>query len=261
MIGVCTSIPSYRVAAAELPSSVRTVSRVDGAVAVLQGDRGWALAARTAMESGAVAVVIACPEVVDIDECSGLQEAAGERPIVIDRPMLRADLVNTASVHVASPSYAAVEVAAGAGRLSSAIRDAAGWVRVLLGGPCGPPVIGRTGSAAIALLQSADGGAPGALTVTTTAANGQGPWMRATAVASTRVEVVVDEADGRASIEVARADGILRLPRRFETPERLALRRAIEAVVSPASVTDLAELRADAVIAQALDPTCADKQY
>ncbi|GEK87404.1 hypothetical protein [Microbacterium aerolatum] len=253
MIGVCTSIPAYRVAVAELPSSVKLVPNVADSITVVPGDRRWAQSARSAFEGGAAAVIVANPGFVDPDECLRLHDAAGRRPIVVDRPMLRADLVETASAHASSPSYAAVDVAAMAGRRSEAVRDAAGWIRVLLGGPCEVREAGRTGSAVLALLQCADDGAPGALTATTIEGADEGPWIRVLAVAATRIEVAIDEADAQMTVEVTTAEGVLRTPRPFETHERLSLRRALHALSAGGQpVTDLAELRADDAVAEGL---------
>ncbi|WP_194421258.1 hypothetical protein [Microbacterium abyssi] len=253
MIGVCTSVPAYRVAAVELPLSVRLVASAERAIVVVPGDRRWAQTACAVLEDGAAAVVIADPDAVDIDECIRLQEAADGRPIVIDRPMLRADLVEVASAHISPPNYAAVDVAAVAGCRSAGIRDAAGWMRVLLGGPCEVLEVDRTGSAVLALLQRANGMVPGALTATTITGADEGPWIRAVAVAPTRVEVVIDEADAQASVDVATREGVLRAPRLFETHQRVSLRRAVHALSTAAQpVTDLADLRADDAVAEAL---------
>lgn len=248
MIGVCSNMRAYRVATAELPLSARLVSRVEGAIVVVQGDHRWAQVAITAFDGGAAAVIISDPGSVDDDQCAGLQEAALGRPIIVDRPLLRADLAETASAHLPLPNYVAVDLAAAPGRRALATREAVGWMRVLAGGRCEVQSAYRTPSAGLVLVQRMDAAVSGVLTSTTLAGADEGAWIRAVAVAETRVEVVIDEADARASVDVATVDGVLRMARRFETSERLSLRRAIAAVSSSDAVTDLADLRADASV-------------
>ena len=260
MIGVCSNVPGYRIATAELPLRARLTSSAAGAMVAIQGDRRWVQAARAALASDAAGVIISDPGPFDVDDCAELEDSAAGRPIIVDRPLLRADVIESAVARML-PSYVAVDVAAAAGRRARTAREAVGWMRVLTGGRCEVLSVDRTASAGLMLVQRTDAAVFGALTATTITGADEGAWIRALAVAETRVEVLVDEANARASVDVAAADGVLQLPRRFETHERLSLRRAIAALASSDPVTDLADLRADAAAAGLLRENHADKQH
>lgn len=251
MIGVSATVAGYRVAAAELPQSVRLVSHAADAIVVVPGSHRWLQTACAAFAADAAGVIVSDPGPFDERDVADLQDAAAGRPVIVDRPLLRADVIASVMAEGA-PSYATVEVATARRRRTAVVRDAAGWMRVLLGGRCDAVSADRTASAVLALLQSEGAGGPGTLTATTIAGTDEGAWIRAVAVAATRIEVVVDEADSRASVEVATEDGVRRAARRFESHERLSLRRAIEALASGDHSTDLADLRADDVVAHAV---------
>jgi len=256
MIGVRADLPRYRIAVAELPLSASLASHAEGAIVVVAGSGRWVQAARAALAADAAAVIVSNPGAFMDDDCAELLRTAGDRPIIVDRPLLRADVVASAVAQDATAHYVTVEVAAAPGRRDAVMREAVGWMRVLAGGACEVRGVDWTSSARLGLVQRVDGVVVGALTVSTITGADEGAWIRAVAVADSRVEVLVDEADARASVEIATADGVLRVPRRFEARERVALRRAIEAAGSSNAVADLADLRADAAIAHRL----ADKQ-
>lgn len=257
MIGVFSDVPGYDVAVAELPLSTGPTSRTEGAIVVVQGNRRWVQAARAALVADAAAVVVSDPEAFADDDCVELERVAAGRPIIVDRPLLRADVVASAVAQGVMAHYVSVDVAAAAGRRASVTREAIGWMRVLAGGTCEVQGFEKASSVCLALVQRVDAAIAGALTASTITGADEGAWIRAVAVADSRVEVLVDEADARATVEVVGVDGVLRLPRRFESHERQSLRRAMQAVASSSVVTDLADLRADAVIAHQL----ADKQH
>lgn len=251
MIGVYTGIFEYRVAVAELPRSARLASSSRGAIVVVPGDRRWANRVGDAFDAGAVAVVVANPGFVGVDDCDAVSDVAQGRPVIIDRPLLRVDLAATAAEHGTSPSYVAVDVAAAAGHVR-ALHVAAGWMRVLAGGVCDVQRVDRSAAAVLLLGQREGSAIPTVLTATTLAGADEGLWLRGVATAASRVEVEVDAAHGSAAVTVASQRGELRVPRRFESSERLSLRRAIDALASGSPVSDVTELRQDAAVAAAV---------
>lgn len=245
MIGVWTDLPSYRVAIAELPLRARAVDAADGAIAVVDGRRDRASRGL----AGAAAVVLADPGF-------GARTAIPPGiPVIVDRERLRPD---------AAPGDAAVdatlftvECSAAAVDLAAAVRDAVGWLRVLSGGELSVDVVRAGGHGVIALLRTdarAPAGARAATLVATVLADAAAaPRLRALAVGPERTEVAVD-GPGAASVVVTSATGARRLPTRYESRRRVALRRAIEAVeaVDGAETTDLADLRHDETLAAVL---------
>lgn len=238
VVGVVDPTGRYHAAVAELPLSTRSAERVPGALVVIPGTAGWTDAALAASETGAAALVVAEPEFVPAAELRSLAQGL-HIPLIIERPLLRADVAKDAIDRRAgeSPRVLAVDGGAGAAGLLSVTRDAVGWLRVLAGG--GLAVASSDG--ALALLQT-EAGIAGTLTVTVTARPGPG-WIRAHALGETITDV---EIDGRAArVTTASAVGRLTSPTRFESSERLALRRAVAVLADRDRSDDLGELLAD----------------
>ena len=100
----------------------------------------------------------------------------------------------------------------------------------------------------LALLESEQGSAVSVVSAVQPGAPPLGR-VRITSIAPSRVEIDADP-DTVACITDAAGRGIL--PALFETPERVALRRAIAAVRAGEPPTDLADLRHDTALAAAL---------
>lgn len=268
MIGVVAASDAFARAVAELTLSARRTDVVDGAIVVVAGSSGWAVRALAAARAGAVGVVVDDPQAADDADIALLQDSVGRVPVVLHRPRLRADVVADAARPTA-PRHVTAEVAAEAAEFAGAVRDAIGWLRVLTPGELVLSVTAGTASGGVlALLEGAlpEGALPeGALreeaergraaTLTATIMSGAGgARIRAHAIGEERVEVVVDAATGAFSVDVATASGVLQVPRRHESPERIAVRRAIDAVSAPGTVDDLRAFRHDvARAAQVLD--------
>jgi hypothetical protein len=242
MIAVVAPAGAYRTAVAELPLSSRLGDRASGAVVVVPGDTGWVDAVRAAEEAGARAVVVADPEQMPVDEVRLLAQRT-RMPVILERPLLRADATadaqsaRAAQAGTAPPRAVVLDGAASAGRLSVIARDAVGWGRVLAGQA--PTLV--SGHRGLALLETG-GGAALTLSVVATRRPGRG-WVRAQALGEVLTDV---EVEGRASsIAVATAAGRFVLPARYESSERLALRRAVAAAEANDQPSDLADLIAD----------------
>ena len=252
-VAVSTTLQPYRVAAAELPQSVRLAGDPSGAVVAIGGER-WTDAAERAIRAGAAAVVVRRPGAAPLDDLARLAELA--IPIVLDRPLLRADAVVAARAALdgAGPfATATVECHAPSRALRDALRDAVGWTRVLLGAD--PRVSSScfdgsaSGGRGLALLE-APGGIPASVIAAATPGAPPLGRVRAMRLGETLVEFDGDEHQQR--IEVADAAGRRVLPRLFESPERVALRRAVAAVLAGQATRHVAEFAHDDALAVAL---------
>jgi hypothetical protein len=215
----------FRVAAAELPLSI-------GSVSVIEGTAGWPArlteAAREMPKRGTL--MIAEPSAIAPRDLEALAEVP--LPCIVERSRLR-PLPRAARDAASCVRAVVVEAALPAEGASAWLRDAVGWGRVLAG-PLKMSASTRTPSSVLALL-TARGGVPVTLLASQTTGR---PSIVARSLGEHRVEVRVD-ADGTA-IRIASVRGELTLPREHESSARAALRR-VGAVDAP----DLPDLRHD----------------
>lgn len=241
MIDVQAPTGSYREALAELPLSARRVDLPHGAIVVVAGGDGWVGAALAAVSAGAVGVVVADPAFVPAEDVRRL--AGAGIPIIIERPLLRADVsadavaARTAASGGVPPRVLVAEATASRAGLTAATRDAVGWLRILAGEAL--ELVAADGGLAL-LETSADISAT--LTAVVTARPDAGR-IRVQALGEVITEVEIEGRAGR--LATASAVGRLVAPARFESSERLALRRAVEAFAAHTTPTDLAALAAD----------------
>ena len=248
---VRSDLDAYRIAVAELPESAVASLGMEGAVTVVSGGDAWWSVASDAIAAGAAAVVVARPAVAPSEALDALASLAGATPVVVERPLLRADVVAAVGASIQklpAPGAIAVECHAPARTLSPALRDAIGWARVIAGAPLAPVTAESWDGRVLALLESAQGASVSIVAAAQPGAPSLGR-VRITSIAQTRVEV---DADLDAVVCVTDAAGRSILPALFESPERVALRRAIAAVRTPESLSDLADLRHDTALAAAL---------
>lgn len=242
MIAVHTRASAYRAAVAELPLSTRLVDAPAGAIVVVPGDRGWVTSVAEAEQAGARAVVVADPVLAAVDELRLLAESVA-LPVLLERPLLRTDVAGDARAALSGPGLGAVprtiviDAAAPASRLGVVARDAVGWGRVL----AGEPAALLSGDRGLALLETA-GGTALTLSIVTTRRPGTG-WVRAQALGEAIADVDVE---GRAvSVAISTASGRLNLPPRYESSERVAVRRALAALEAGERPSDLRDLLSD----------------
>jgi hypothetical protein len=248
VIAVVAQTEAYRAAVAELPLRTRLGDRAADAVVVVPGETGWVHRALVAAESGARAIVVADPEPAPVAELRQLAERI-RVPLVIERPLLRTDAAHDATDAAArtdgAPRSRAIVLDGGApaARLHVVARDAIGWGRVLAGQA---PVL-RSAARGLALLEGPDGIAL-TLSVVATRRPGRG-WIRAQVLGEVLTDVDVEGRSCR--IAASTVDGQTIAPTRFESSERLAVRRAIEALEAGAAIEaderpgDLADLISD----------------
>ncbi|WP_243075336.1 hypothetical protein [Microbacterium sp. SS28] len=249
---VRTDLEAYRVAIAELPLRAAATREPSGAVVAVSGAGEWWKRAAEALAAGAAAVVVAQPGPAPVTELDALATRAGDTPLVFERALLPSDVVDdleNALTEVPAPSALVVECHSPGATLSSALADALGWARTLGRGS----LVHRSGSPSrghrLALLEAA-GGVPVSVVFGTQAGAPQWGRIRLTALGGTLIELE----GGDRGIQVTMTDAASRrtLPTRFESPQRLALRRAIEALERGAPTADLADLRRDAALAEAI---------
>jgi hypothetical protein len=241
-MGVHTSLARYRDATAELPSSARGAESPEGSIVVVDGARGWWTRAVDAFTAGAVGAVIARPASAPAEALAAL--AATGRAVVVERGLLRPDVAGYVAETLAGlPDASVVTVECHApAPAHAALHDAIGWARVLARGPLEVRAASFARGRGLALLETADGLPVSLVSATQDDAPVAGR-IRVTALAETLVEL--DGASGNLSPALTDAGSRRTAPARFERAERLALRRAIDAVVGHARPTDLAELQHD----------------
>lgn len=254
--GVFTALPSYLAAIAELPLSAALTEDVGGAVVVVPGSGDWWQGMLTARAGGASAVVVADPGVLPREalECGPWP---GGIPVIVERPRLRPDVVADAvRARRGSPArIVTVECAAPAAALDAVIRDGFGWQRSLAQGRLTLRASIATAQGRMALLDSEaslGGSVPATLSATVVGGLHAGGLLQVLALGEVRTEVTVDQPAGLTRLETSTEEGVLKAPERFESPARLALRRALEACSTGEPVADLDELREDSSLAAAL---------
>lgn len=179
------------------------------------------------------------PDAVRI--AGGVLEAEGVT--VVARPWLRADVVADAAQ--APARSVLVECGAASGEVEELLRDAVGWARELAGGPLDIVECRATARGILARLEGARSGA----TVLLARREGGSSWLRALALDTTRTEVVIEHPGALATVERTDADGVHRSPARYESAERLALRRLLDALDDDVRTTDLDDLEHDSRLA------------
>lgn len=247
-IAVAAPDGPYAVAVAELPLSAHRSLERAGSIVVIDADAGWGKRARAAVGDRALAVVVRDARSLSANEFDAARAAAAR--VVIERGLLRADTVADAVANaIATPSLVQIECSGSSGELATVTRDAIGWGRVLAGGRLEFVAATMTSRGLCVLLERREPGAA-ALPVTVLASRRAAPaWIRATAIGSDRLEVTIDSARRLAVVERSTAAGRTTLPTRWESPERVVLRRAIAFASTGEASSDLAELEHDAVLA------------
>lgn len=240
---LATLLAGYRVAAAELAGSVRATDGPAEIVAVHGDPSGLAEAAQR-ISAGARVVIVDRPRTDDglVEGLLGCARAGAA--VLLARPGLRADVAGDAAPSSASADVA-VQVQAPARQLLDALVDAVGWARLFGGGVLALRAVARVGGAVLADL-AGPGAAASVLASERLGGAGEGR-LRVTAVGVDRVEVV--SAGDHAVVTRSTRQGDLTLPRRWESVERLALRRAIAFLSGDQHVADLDEWAHDVDVA------------
>ncbi|WP_345800740.1 hypothetical protein AAIB33_14865 [Microbacterium sp. AZCO] len=251
-IPVHSTLDRYLGALAELPESVRPTGSPEGAVVVLDGAGRWWEDTLVAMGSGAVAVVVSRPRPAPADAVRRLTGA----PVVLERALLRPDLAaDVRTLPIGTPSALVVECHAPEPALAGALLDALGWVAVVAPGPQTLRSADVARGRGVALLD-AGGGTPVSLVVGSSAGAPADGRVRLTALGETLLEL--EAGGGEQWLTVTDASSRRRSPARFESPQRVALRRAIAAVDGGVIPADLADLAAETAVAEAILRSRAD---
>ncbi|MDQ1082116.1 MULTISPECIES: hypothetical protein [Microbacterium] len=232
----------YRAAVAELAPRVRLGDGAGG-IRVVEGRGAWW---ERLVDAAAFVVDEPDPAPAVVHERLG---AIGV-PVVVVRRRLRPDVVVDARAGTAVPHHIVVDAWGGRTDAAALLRDAVGWARVLAGGPLS--VVGRADTTSATTVALRGAGGIGA-SVTRAIGGGVGGALTATALGPCRIEVRVDSASPLCEVVLEDEEGRRARPVRRESPERLALRRIVDAIEAGAALTDLDELSADdAVISHPL---------
>jgi hypothetical protein len=246
---VFSNLPAYRVAVAGLPKSAQLASHPAGAIVVVDGSTGWEQAASDAVATGASAVVVAEPHDVSHERLAELVEH-GTVPIIVARARLRHDVVSLAVEHRADapPRIVIAECRSALDTVPRMVRDAVGWIRELTMSSLGVAT-SAVGAGGGTVLLLADNGRPaGSMIVTIT--RPEGTLLRVTALGETTTEMELDEPMGSFELVTNTGRGRLVAPARYETGERLAIRRALDAVAARTHPSDLADVIHDDGVAR-----------
>jgi hypothetical protein len=231
---VQTDAAAYRAAVAELAPRVRLGGGA-GAVRVVDGRGTW-----WERLDGAAGYVVDEPDPVstEVHALLGTLDA----PVVVMRRRVRPDIVDEARGEPIAPRHVVVDAWGGRTDAAALLRDAVGWARVLA---CGPlSFVARVDTADSTAIALRGPGGVGA-SVTRTVGGGVGGALAATALGVRRVEVRVDSASPLCEVAFDDEDGRRIRPVRRESPERLALRRILDAMRAGVLPTDLADLARD----------------
>lgn len=229
---VRTDLAVYRAAVAELAPRMRPGDGV-AAIRVIEGRGAW-----WERLDGAAGFVVDEPDPAPVDVHARL--AAIAVPVAVVRRRLRPDVV--ADAETVAPRHVVVDAWGGRTDATALLRDAVGWARVLAGGALSVVDRADTAAATTLALRGPDGVG---VSVTRAIGGGVGGALVATALGPGRVEVRVDSASPLAEVAFDDLEGRRVRPARRESPERLALRRILDAVETGAVLSDLAALSAD----------------
>jgi hypothetical protein len=251
-IPVLAELPEYRVAVAGLPERAQHADRAAGAIVVVEGATGWWDAAAIAVEAGASAVLVAEPREVPLEPIADFAARSGV-PVIVHRSCLRDDLValGVEQRGGVAPRLIVAECRAAAGELPVLVRDGVGWMRALAHDRLDVASASFASGTGTALLRSHVGGrVVGSIVVAAT--RSEGTVLRVQALGEVTTEVEIDAPLGRSELATSTSAGRLVAPARFETGERAALRRAIDAVTQRHPSPDLEHLLHDAEATSAL---------
>ena len=244
-VPVFAALHAYRVAVASFPSRAHLAGNEAGAIVVVDGATDWWDTATAAVTAGASAIVVAEPGSTP-PEVLGDAVQRFPVPIIVSRSRLRHDVASLAVEHRAGiqPRVVVAECRSPEGPLPAMVRDAVGWMRELSDTPLrvAASSVGTSGGTAL-LRPAAEGPVRGSMTITVT--RPEGTLLRVTALGETTTELEFDELLGRSELVTSTSEGRLVAPTRFEARERVALRRALEAVAGQRRPDDLINLIAD----------------
>lgn len=249
-VPVLSELLSYQAAIAELPLRTKQARDAAGAIVVVPGGGNWCDGVRRAVAAGARAVIVSCPAVMPAAEIRGLHADLGELAVIVERALFRSDAASDVADGraVTGPGVVrlvAIDGAALPAEVGTVLQDAIAWARVLTGGA----LAWHAASGDLALSNgSGAGDVPFALNVVQIAAGGS--WIRGHALGEVRSEL--EATTERTVVSTTGERGAVVAPARFETPQRLALRRAVDALEGENDPLDLAELAADAALAEQL---------
>ncbi|GAA1061484.1 hypothetical protein [Agromyces bracchium] len=247
-IPVLATTPAHRVAIAGLPERAVPSDRAAGAIVMVDGAGAWWDVVGEAIRDGARAVLVTEPGSTPPGPVARLGAGTGTgTPVLVHRGRLHRDLVDDAlgARGGTAPRVTVAECRADRPRQPAVVRDAIGWVRELVGSPVEVAATGGSSSPrAVTALLSTDGRVIGTLSAIRTPAADD--LLRVRGLGETTTEIALDGMLDRIELTTASVGGRLVAPTRFESGDRAALRRTLDAIAEGSSTSDLVDLLHDA---------------
>lgn len=249
-IGVVAAAASYRVAQAELIHSTFLCEVAAQSVVVIDATPDWCNEVLHAIHAKAAAVVVADPFPTSAAKVTDLIDRAGHIPVILDRRFLRPDTVEDVNqLAVPAPRAIVVDGRAPAGLSDHLRQDAAGWLRVL--SPRRTPSARCSTSTAGTMSVSrdwfrwqtdADAKIVAGMTLLVGGHAAASLQIRTIGEAPLALSFADDFAP---HLSLRDARGRLTTPLRYESRQRLALRRAVAAAHAGERPPDLIQLLSD----------------
>ncbi|MFE1665127.1 hypothetical protein [Microbacterium sp. P02] len=255
---VRTDRGDYRAALAELTNAAVRTDSPSGAIVVVDGTGRWTERALSAATSGAAALVIAEPAPVPAAALDDLRAQVGGLPVIVSRSALRPDVIEDAlrgRSDAGALDILLVDAMCTVTTRPDVVRDAIGWMRAVGGGGVRMLSSAVQRGSVLAHLESVppSGRAlPCSLSLAVAAGGWRGSLLRVSGLGAVRTEVLIDSEARIRTVDTLDERGSLRAPDRFEETARGALRRALDVLAGDSSATDLADLAADARVADAV---------
>ncbi|MGP0222461.1 hypothetical protein [Paenarthrobacter sp. NCHU4564] len=238
----------YRAAVAELPTGTRKAGSVRGSVVDIPGSGDWWTALLHAQAEGAVAAVVGNPQKVPAEAVATLLGRLSI-PVAVERSLARPDdLAAALAARSGGPAtLVTIECSAPAGDEGSALRDGLRWAATLAGGPLEATSVPIPAEGGMALLHAATSRGHLPVTVLTTRLSRMDalPVLRVAALGEVRSVVESGPTGAGVRLTTSSVGGSTLAAARYESPARLALRRAVDAATSGALLPDLADLLED----------------
>lgn len=227
---VFTEDHRYRVALAELTASAVSVPSI--------GEADVVVAPQGVADSAGRTVLVSPERGSPVEPPPGVT-------VVVERPWLRADVVEDVAAARGWFPRIEIDVAAPAADLPAVLADAMGWVRILAGAEAETRAGSATRVGGIADARAGES----VVTLLLRRRESGSAVLRIAGIGPRRVEIRIDDGRRRATVRIVDDEGARTLPARWEDAARLALRRAVETVRSGEGSDEYDDWRRDSAVA------------
>ncbi|MGN8552302.1 UNVERIFIED_CONTAM: hypothetical protein OHV15_06945 [Microbacterium sp. SLM126] len=236
---------SFDAALAQLPERVERAQSPGASIIVLDGRRERPERVEALLAERPIGAVLTHPASASQAVVDQLAHA-GIRVVTV-RSLLRAD--DAAIVAGATVRHLVLDALASRADVRATLVDAIGWARVIVGGGLTVSASARTRESLLVALESPAG--IGVALTATRLVTSIAPALTVDGLGERRVGVRIDRAAGVREIAIHGEEGVVVAAPRYESSERLALRRALAAAAGD-PVDDLVSLIHDRSLADEL---------